>query len=267
MGPADDATRAIVSRARFLWIFSARRCRRCDGTEIGIPVGMKHSFSNGFVRIAAATLALCALSTPAFSQEQRGWAKEGGYVAVSTLLDFTFDGKTFDGESYYQQVDGDEFMILPRLNGRNLVRGILGFRAEKAALELSYDRTNHDGSFLEGTGEATFQSVNVDGRFFLLTKGPVQPHVLVGGSIPWLTVKDGGFLNEDVGDARFRGYGVNTEAGVTVYPHPRMGIGVGYSYRVMWFDRATGVSETLYDLRPRFRETSGSVVMTGSFTF
>ena len=92
----------------------------------------------------------------------------------------------------------------------------------------------------------------------------MQPHVLVGGSIPWLTVKDGGFLNDDVGNARFRGYGVNTEAGVTVYPHPRMGIGVGYSYRVMWFDRATGVSETLYDLRPRFRETSGSVVMTGS---
>jgi hypothetical protein len=174
---------------------------------------------------------------------------------------------TFDGSSYYRQENGDEIMILPLLNKRNLVRGILGVRGEKAALELSYDRTRHDGTFMEGTGEAVFQSVNVDGRFFLLTRGPVQPHVVVGGAIPWLTIKDGGFLHDDVGDARFRGYGVNTEAGVTVYPHRRLGIGIGYSYRVMWFDRATGVTDTLYDLRPRFRETSGGVVMTGMFTF
>jgi hypothetical protein len=70
-----------------------------------------------------------------------------------------------------------------------------------------------------------------------------------------------------VGDARFRGYGLNTEAGVTVFPTPQFGIGVGYTYRVVWFDRVTGVSDTLFELRPRFRETSGSVAINGTFVF
>jgi hypothetical protein len=35
----------------------------------------------------------------------------------------------------------------------------------------------------------------------------------------------------------------------------------------MWFDRMTGVSETLFYLRPRFRETSDSVVVSGVLIF
>jgi hypothetical protein len=82
-----------------------------------------------------------------------------------------------------------------------------------------------------------------------------------------LTIKDGSFLDPDLGNASFRGYGVNTEAGVAVFLHPRFGISTGYRYRGMWFDHASGVSDTSYKLRPRFHETSGSVVMTGLFTF
>ena len=42
---------------------------------------------------------------------------------------------------------------------------------------------------------------------------------------------------------------------------------MGYAYRMMWFDRMTGVSDRLFYLRPRFRETSGKVIVTGLFTF
>jgi hypothetical protein len=35
----------------------------------------------------------------------------------------------------------------------------------------------------------------------------------------------------------------------------------------MWFDRMTGVSDTLFYLRPRFRETSGSMVLSGLVIF
>jgi hypothetical protein len=224
-----------------------------------------------WLTLAAVPVLIATAATPVRSQESQGYAREGGYVAVSGLLDFTFDGVTFDGETAYVEVGGkaghQEVMILPRLNKRNLIRAMLGHRWEKAALEVSYDRTHHDGTFMDETTEATFQSVNIDGRFFMATRGPVQPYVLVGGAVPWLTIKDGSFLDPNVGDARVRGYGVNTEGGVTVFPTPRVGIGVGYAYRMMWFDRASGVSDRLFDLRPRFRETSGSVVLSGSFTF
>lgn len=220
-----------------------------------------------FVSILALPLVLLTLATPAWSQEHSGFAKEGGYAGVAGLLDFTLDGLTFDGSSYYQKVNGEEVLILPRLEGRDMIRAILGVRGRRGAFEFSYDRTEHRGTFMGEAGDATFQAVNADGRFFFATSRRVQPHVLVGGALPWLTIKDGSFLDPDVGNGRFRGFGVNTEAGVTVYAHPRFGISAGYRHRVMWFDRATGVSDTMYELRPRFRETSGSVVLTGLFTF
>lgn len=61
-------------------------------------------------------------------------------------------------------------------------------------------------------------------------------------------IKDGSFLLDDpeagFGDGRFKGYAVNTEVGVTVYPHPQVGIVLGYGYRPIWFNRATGVTDT-----------------------
>lgn len=220
-----------------------------------------------FVKVLLVPVILLTVTTAAWSQELPGFAKEGAYLGASGLLDFTFGGETFDGASYYQRENGDEIIILPRLEKRNVFRAIVGFRANRGALEVSYERTKHPGTFLGETGEATFQVLNVDERIFFLTRGRIQPHVLVGGSLPWLTVKDGSFLDADVADGSFRGFGLNTEAGVTVYPHPRFGISTGYRYRVMWFDHATGVSDTSYKLRPRFHETGGSVVMTGLFTF
>lgn len=228
---------------------------------------MTRSMTARIARITAASVVSLALASTAWSQEYSGFAKQGGYVGVAGLLDFSFDAVTFDGESIYKEVDGEEFMILPRLDSRNMARWILGYRGEKSAFELSYDRTHHHGTFLEGTGEATFHAINADGRFYFATRSRVQPHLLLGGSIPWLTIEDGSFLDDRVGDGRYKGYGANIEPGVTLYAHPRMGLSVGYRYRIMWFDRATGVSEKQYELRPRFKETAGSIVVTGLFTF
>jgi hypothetical protein len=210
-----------------------------------------------------------ALAVPARAQApQPGAARVGGFAGVTVLPNFTFDGETFDGQTAYKQIDGEELVFLPKLDTQPLIRAILGYRARQASLEISYDRTQHEGMFAgEAPLDATYQAINVDGRFFFATASRVQPHVLVGGSFPWLNVKEGGFLDPDVGDARFKGYGVNTEAGVTVYPTPQLGIGVGYSYRMIWFDRVTGVTDTLYELRPRFRETAGSIAITGTFIF
>ena len=229
---------------------------------------MMHSRLSRLFPLVAVPALIVIFATPAFSQEgPHGYAKEGGYVGVSGLLGFTFDGNVFDGETVYIEEGGDELMMLPKLEKRNLFRAILGHRWEKGAFGVSYDRTKHTGTFLDESAEATFQAVNFDGRFFLATHGPVQPHVLAGGSIPWLRIKDGSYLDPVVKDARIRGYGVNTEAGVTVFPHPKVGVGIGYSYRVMWFDRASGATDRLFDLRPRFRETASGLAMSALFTF
>ena len=232
---------------------------------------MTHLSAQYSFRVAALAALMLAPAVPAAGQEPQGFAKVGGYVGGSFVPNFTLDGETFDGMTLYREIGGDEVGILPKLDKQHKFKGILGYRGKMAALELSYERTNHDGTFFDGTGEATFQSVDLNGRFFALTNGRFQPYVLLGGGIPWLTVKDGSFLEDEpekgFGDGSWKGYSVNTEVGVALYPHPQLGVMVGYGYRAIWFDRATGITGTLFDLRPRFRETSKGIVVTGLFTF
>ena len=52
-----------------------------------------------------------------------------------------------------------------------------------------------------------------------------------------------------------------------LYPHRQLGISVGYNYRVLSFDKVTGVKDKLFNLRPRFRETTGTVVVSGHVIF
>jgi opacity protein-like surface antigen len=219
-------------------------------------------------RVLVLIVLLAASAVPAAAQAPTpGAAKEGGFVGFAVMPSFTFDGETFDGETIYKEIDGEELFFLPRLDKQPLIRGTLGYRARKASLEISYERTQHEGTFVDVPLDATYQAINLDGRFFFATSSRVQPHIVLGAAFPWLTIKDGSFLDPDTGDVRLRGYGVNTELGATVFPTPQLGIGVGYSYRVMWFDRGTGVSDTLFELRPRFRETANSVVINGTFVF
>ena len=103
----------------------------------------------------------------------------------------------------------------------------------------------------------------MDGRYYFLTSKRIQPHLLVGGTFPWFKVHDGSFLDDRMGDADFKGYGSNTEAGVTVYPHRQLGVSVGYNYRMLSFSQVTGVTDTLFELKPKFRETTGTVGVDG----
>ena len=219
-----------------------------------------------------AFLIVCAVPVAALSQEQQGFAKVGGYAGGSFAPAFTLDGDTFDGFTLYKEIDGDEVALLPKLDKQKMFRAILGYRYDRAAFEFSYERTSHNGVFAEvGTGEATFQQFNIDTRFFFLTRGRIQPYILAGAGFPWLSIKDGSFLLDDpgtgFGDGVFKGYAVNTEIGVTVYPHPQIGVVLGYEYRPIWFDRATGITDTPYELRPRFRESSKGFVFTTLLTF
>jgi hypothetical protein len=250
----------------FSWFREASQSK-AFGMELELPPGMTSSKRLG---IAALPLFVLVLATPSWAQDEAvaGYAKNGGYVGASTLFNFSFGGETFDGVHAYQRVGGEEIVILPRFEGaHNVLRAVGGYRSGRGAFEFSYERTKHSGTFFELPTEATFHVLNFDERVYLITRNRIQPHLLLGGSIPWLKIKDGSFLDPDIGDASFRGFGVNTEAGVTVYPHPRFGISTGYRYRVMWFDSASGVSKTAAKLRPRFHESSGSVVVTGLFTF
>jgi hypothetical protein len=134
------------------------------GTVIDVSLRMVHY--QRLLTIAAAFLLMTAIATPAWSQEYdyeasfpRGFAKQGGYVGISGLPNFTLDGVSFDGETWYKEVDGDEIFVLPKLNTRAMFRGLLGFRGRQGGLEVSYDRTKHTGTFVDEPFDAIFQSM------------------------------------------------------------------------------------------------------------
>lgn len=219
-------------------------------------------------RVAPVALALLlATAGPAWAQPAPGYAKEGLYVGVAGLWDFTLDGQTFDGQTLYEAVDTAELFILPKLDTQDLRRVVVGFRSTFAALEFSYDRTRHQGTFADLDGEAVVNAINVDLRAFAMHTGRFQPHGVIGLGFPWLTVEDGSFLDPDVADARFRGQGLNLEAGITGFLTPRVGVSAGYVYRIFWFNRVRGVGDEPYRLDPRFRETTSGPVVMAFVTF
>src|SRR5215210_9459139 len=94
-------------------------------------------------------LLLTVHASTAWSQtERRGFAKEGGFAGVTFVPQFTFDGVTFDGETAYKEIGGEELVFLPTLDKQNMMRPVLGYRGRQGALELSYDHTAHRGTFL-----------------------------------------------------------------------------------------------------------------------
>lgn len=147
------------------------------------------------------------------AQETSGFEKNGIYVGASEVPDFNLDDVTFNGSTYYQSMTGNnEVMILPKLEPKSTIRAIGGYRLTGGSFEVSYERTNHEGTFLGQIGQATFQALNFDERIYALTRRRLQPYGLLGLSLPRLTVKDGAA----VGDGSFRGFGLNSEAGATV---------------------------------------------------
>src|SRR6476469_4025596 len=106
----------------------------------------QHPASNWSRTAVLALLLVSVVPVAAWSQEQQGFAKVGGYAAGSFEPAFTLDGKTCDGFTAYREIDGDEVALLPKLDKQKMFRGILGYRYDKAAFELSYERTSHNAT-------------------------------------------------------------------------------------------------------------------------
>jgi hypothetical protein len=196
-----------------------------------------------------------------------GYAREGTYVGIAPQVDATLDGVSFDGLTVYRRVGGTELAILPKLDRRTMMRAIVGFRSRPLAIEFSFERARHGGRFENVPVESVLTAFNVDGRFFFLTDRRVQPHAVIGISVPMLRVEDGSVDDPLVGDARWRGTGLNTEFGVTVFASDRFGVSVGYVYRPMWFTTVRGVRDEPLELLPEFRETSTNPTIMAFWTF
>ncbi len=219
------------------------------------------------VRVSTLTLLLLSVAAFARAQDRPGFAHEGVYVGIAPRVNSTFDGVTFDGLTLYERIGGTEVAILPRLDRQTTLRALVGFRSRPLALEFGFERARHGGTFDDLPVRSTLTAFNVDGRFFFRTAERVQPHLVLGIAIPLLRVEDGSFDDPLLGDARWRGTGLNTEVGVTVFLNRRLGVSAGYVYRPIWFTTVRGVHEEPLELLPKFRESSAHPTVMAFWTF
>jgi hypothetical protein len=99
-------------------------------------------------------LANFAVASPASSQtDSEGFAKEGGFAGVTFVPQFTFDGVTFDGQSGYKEVGGDEVVFLPKVDKQNVMRPVLGYRGRKGSLLTCDVLVDGDLGLPAGTNE------------------------------------------------------------------------------------------------------------------
>jgi hypothetical protein len=222
--------------------------------------------SRPIVSTALIAMLFAAGATPALAQT-RGYAHEGVYVGIAPQVNATLDGVSFDGQTLYERIGGTEVAILPKLDEQTTLRVVVGFRSRPLAIEFGYERASHGGTFVDLPVTSVLSSFNVDGRFFFLTHQRVQPHFVLGLSVPILRVEDGSFDDPLIGDANWRGTGMNTEVGVTLMATPRLGVSVGYVYRPIWFTTVRGVHDEGLELIPKFRESSAHPSVMAFWTF
>jgi hypothetical protein len=75
------------------------------------------------------------LANPSCSWVQPAPGRCGTAVLALLIVSFTLDGETFNGLTVYQEVNGDEIALLPKLDKQKMFRGVLGYRYERAALD------------------------------------------------------------------------------------------------------------------------------------
>jgi hypothetical protein len=200
-------------------------------------------------RIGVAVVALCLLTfaSAAIAQETPGFAKNGLYVGATGVPNFAFDGVTFDGSSIYQQIGGNEILLLPRLESKSTLRSVAGYRLTRGSFEVGYERLKQTATFLGAPGEATFQTLNFDERLYAFPRKRIQPHGLAG----YFTAVAG--VGRKLDRVGRRTYHVMVSIwGGAVYPHPRIGISTGYRTRdvVHYGDRTNTTYELLRAVTP-----------------
>ena len=170
--------------------------------------------------------------------QENYYAKDGLYIGFN--IPFNNIGGDFNGDTFL--TDGFQVILIPEVESSSGLGISVGGRFSELAFELNYLSSTHDATFLGAKGEADYNMVNLDFKYYYSADKRFQPNLLFGLCVPWLVVKDGSSDGVDVGDATFQGFGLNIGGGIAYYINPRVSISGGVIYRWISYHSAEGVS-------------------------
>jgi len=167
-------------------------------------------------------------------------AKKGFYIGAGATYN-TINGD-FDGHSGLE--GGTEVIIMPDINNAFGFDVLGGYGiSDHWAIELNFMSSGHRGTWETFSGDVSYSSFSVNGKYSLATSGTVQPYLLFGVSYNGLMIKQGAadLFTGETGDATFTGPGLNFGTGVDIYVSPNLSLTPGVMFRYVDYTDAEGV--------------------------
>jgi hypothetical protein len=149
------------------------------------------------------------------------------FVTVSVLRN-TLEGD-LDGKLALGNVE--KVFYVPRLGaGFGLSVGY-GQTSKNGLWMVTFTRSVHDASFRVGESSASYNAVELGGKGYLWTRGPVLPFVQIGFGLPWVHVPGAAERGGRIFAANYLGLSVNGGGGLLVPMGSRIFVSCGATYR------------------------------------
>ena len=201
---------------------------------------MRTHGSRARVFLAAVVVVVFAGGAPA---QDESTPYDGFYLG--SYMPYTTMWEDFDGR--HLLTDPHQALLRPDIHGGSGWGVIAGFRRGWFAGELTFQQSRHDWTMqmdvdpLPMRGRAEINSLALNAKAFLPVDGPVQPYVLAGPSLTFLTVKRGSIDTVgSIGDAEYSDVGGNLGCGVAVYIGHSVCLSAGVQYHATFFDSYKG---------------------------
>ncbi len=167
-------------------------------------------------------------------------AKEGFYVGLGAAYNTIWGD--FDGHAGLQS--GTEVIILPDINNALGIDILGGYGINDTwSIELNFMSSGHSGTWQGLSGDVSYNSFSINGKYSFTSSNRVQPYLLFGISSNVLLIKKGATDTStgEVADATLSGPGVNAGVGIDDYLNPNVSLNLGIMYRYVNYTKAEGV--------------------------
>lgn len=188
------------------------------------------------------------------------YVKEGTYLGAFFVYNDMIG--EFDGHHFFT---ADEVYTVPHVDNGPGFGIVIGGRTDNGAVELGYQRSSHDTSYLSTSylniikSKATYNVIDLNFKIDVFARKQLRPYILFGVGIPWLTIKDGAYRHYAAPheDETFIGVDLNLGAGVAYYFQPQWALTGGVIYRWNWFSYVEGNKMSDSVLEKAFGLTAG----------
>ena len=192
--------------------------------------------------LALAAIMLATAVTPASAIQRRAKISDRGFY-LGFYLPFNSVGGDFKDDIYLQYSSLNRRIYVPDIDAGMGFGFGGGVKFSQAALEVAYLRTTHDATVNDYARDVTLNMVNIDLKYHFIPRSSAQPYAQIGLCLPWMKADyaASSATGDIIGDAKYRGYGLNVGGGVTMHLNDQLAFTGGAVYRWIGYSNFTGI--------------------------